>query len=147
MRVVALLLATALAGCAEVPMAPAELDRDAKMFRPTDGLSTIYLFRDENLGASARITISLDDQVAGQTAAWTYLRWVVSPGTHHIASYADNVDVLTLATEPDGMYFVRQDIKLGVPYPRAQLRLVDEQRGRAGVRASRRAADQLATGE
>ena len=141
-----LAVALALAGCAVVPMAPAELDRDAKAFLPTAGLSTIYLFRDEYLGASTPITVALDDQVAGQTAPWTYLRWIVPPGTHRLASYAENVAVLNLVTEPDGVYFVRQDIKLGLTHPRAELRLVDERRGRAGVRASRRAADQLASG-
>jgi hypothetical protein len=110
-------------------------------------LSTIYLFRDEHLGSRAPITVSLDDQVAGQTAAWTYFRWIVPPGTHRVASHAENLDVLKLVTEADGIYFVRQDIKLGLSYPRAELRLVDEERGRAGVRASRRAADQLATVE
>ena len=139
-----LALMLTLAGCAEVPLAPPELDQEAKEFRPTDGLSTIYLFRDENLGSGTPITIALDGQVAGQTAAWTYFRWIVPPGTHRVASYAENVDVLTLVTEADGVYFVRQDIKLGLAHPQAMLRVVDEERGRRGVLASRRAADQLA---
>ena len=138
-----LALALTLAGCASVPMAGAALDRDAKTFLPTDGLSTIYLFRDEHLGSAAPIAVALDDQVAGQTAPWTYFRWIVPPGTHRLASYAENVDVLKLVTEADGVYFVRQDIKLGRSHPRAELRLVDERRGRSGVQASRRAADRV----
>lgn len=138
-------LALATSGCASVPTTSLELDREAKAFKPTQGMSTIYLFRDEGLGGAAPIAVSLDDQVAGQTAAWTYLRWILPPGRHRIASYADNVDVLEIVTEPGRLYFVRQDIKLGLFHPRAELRLVDEARGRRGVLASRRVKDLLST--
>ena len=146
-RLVLLLSAFALTitatGCASVPLTSPELDEEAKAFRPVQGMSAIYLFRDENLGGAAPITISLDDQVAGQTAAWTYLRWVVPPGRHRLASYADNIALLEIVTEPGELYFVRHDIKLGLSHPRAELRVVDAERGRRGVLASRRVADLL----
>ncbi len=142
-RLLALTLALLASGCSSVPLTSQELDEQAKAFRPVDGLSTIYLFRDEHLGGVAPIAVSLDGQVAGQTSAWTYIRWILPPGTHRLASYADNVDELEIVTEPGELYFVRHDVKLGLFHPRAELRLVDEERGRRGVLASRRVADLL----
>ena len=143
-RLLALVAAFAIFGCASVPVTAPELDADAKAFRPVAGMSAIYLFRDENLGAASPITVSLDDQVAGQTAAWTYLRWIVPPGRHRITSYAGNIASLEIVTEPGELYFVRQDVKLGFPHPYAQLRVVDPERGQRGVLASRRVVDLLA---
>ena len=142
-RLLALVAVSAVFGCASVPLTAPELDADAKAFRPVAGMSAIYLFRDENLGAASPITVSLDDQVAGQTAAWTYLRWIVPPGRHRITSYSGNIMSLEIVTEPGELYFVRQDVKLGFPDPQAELRVVDPERGRKGVLASQRVVDLL----
>ena len=130
-------------GCAGVPATAPEQDVEAKRFEPVPGMSIIYLFRDEHLGAAAPISVSLNDQVVGQTASWTYLRLIVPPGNYRITSYAANIAEVEVETEPGELYFIRHDVKPSLGYPRAELRVVDEERGQRGVLASRRVVDFL----
>ena len=128
-----------LAGCASVPMMPETADREAKQFQPIADKSLIYLYRDEFLGAGEPITVSLDGRAEGQTASRTYFLWVVSPGAHRILSLSGNRASLDLATEPGHLYFVWQEINLGLFTPGTTLHLVDEAQARQAVVACKRA--------
>jgi hypothetical protein len=128
-----LLAGLLLAGCATVPMAPAEADRYAKTFVIRPDKSTVYVYRDERLGTAAKMTVSLDGKVQGASAPKTYFRWEVDPGRHEITSEAENADTLTITTEPGTDYYVWQESKIGVWGARTQLHLVDRDTGRRGV--------------
>ena len=132
-----------LVGCTGVPATEREQDVEAKAFEAVPGMSVIYLFRDEHLGAGSPISVSLNDQVVGQTAGWTYLRLIVPPGSYRLTSYASNLAEVSIEAEPGELYFIRQDVKPSLGYPRAELRVVDAERGQRGVLASRRVVDFL----
>ena len=127
------LIGLLLAGCATVPMAPADADRQAKTFATKPDKSTIYVYRNESFGGRARMTVSLDGRVAGQSAPKTYFLWNVDPGRHEISSEAENVDTLTITTEPGKDYYVWQEAKVGVWGARSRLHLVDPDTGRKVV--------------
>jgi hypothetical protein len=129
-------LVLALAGCAQLPPSPAEIE--AKRFEPPPvGKSVIYLVRDDpdftDLGAS----VMLDDQLMGTTYPGTFFRWVVEPGPHQIRGFAGDAGSYSLATGPGGMYFVQQRVaRFFLPMAQSQFYLVPEPHGRAAVMRS-----------
>lgn len=126
-----------LQGCASVQMASNEEDSAAKAFNAAPEKSTIYLFRDEFMGAAVTMDVYLDGKFQGFTGANTYFVWVVDPGEHEIKSIAENDEVVNLTTEPGKIYYIWQEVKMGLMSGRNKLTIVDEERGKAGVNASK----------
>jgi len=134
-RMIALgiLLGLLLTGCATVPMAPPDADSQAKNFATKPDKSSIYVYRNESFGGAARMTVSLDGKVAGQSGPQTYFLWEVDPGPHEIASHAENVETLQITAEAGKAYYVWQEAKVGVWGARSRLHLMDERAGRKAV--------------
>jgi hypothetical protein len=128
-----ILLGLLLTGCATVPMAPADADSQAKNFATKPDKSSIYVYRNESFGGVARMTVSLDGKVAGQSGPQTYFLWEVDPGPHEIASHAENVETLQITAEAGKAYYVWQEAKVGVWGARSRLHLMDERAGRKAV--------------
>ena len=126
-----------LQGCASVQMASNEADSAAKAFNVTPEKSTIYLFRDEFMGAAVTMDVYLDGKFQGFTGANTYFVWVVDPGEHEIKSVAENDEVVKITTEPGKIYYIWQEVKMGIMSGRNKLSVVDEERGKKGVNASK----------
>ena len=118
-----------LNGCASVPMASLEEDSAAKKYQVSKDKSMIYLFRNENFGGALPLTVSIDEQIAGQTAPYTYFVWEVVPGEHLIKSFAEDVSSLLLVAQPGKAHFVRQEVKMGMWMARSQLYEVSEKDG------------------
>jgi hypothetical protein len=128
-----ILLGLLLTGCATVPMAPPDADSQAKNFATKPDKSSIYVYRNESFGGAARMTVSLDGKVAGQSGPQTYFLWEVDPGPHEIASHAENVETLQITAEAGKAYYVWQEAKVGVWGARSRLHLMDERAGRKAV--------------
>jgi len=126
-----------LQGCASVQMASSEADTAAKSFNASPEKSTIYLFRDEFMGAAVTMDVFLDGKFQGFTGANTYFVWTVDPGEHEIKSVAENDEVVKLTTESGKIYYVWQEVKMGLMSGRNALHIVDEERGKKGVMASK----------
>ena len=126
----ALLLAS---GCATLPMADPALDNAAKTFSVVPGKSKIYIYRNESFGSAITMNVFIDGQAYGQTVARTYLVVEVDPGAHTIMGKSENEDLLKLTTVAGQIYYVWQEVKMGLLYARNMLQLVDEKTGRAGV--------------
>jgi len=122
-----------LAGCASVPMAPIDQDSRAKTFPTRTDKSTLYVYRNESYGGAARMTVSLDGRVAGQTGPRTYFVWEVDPGQHEIVSQAENTDTITITTAPGKDYYVWQEAKAGVWGAHTRLHIVTDDVGRKAV--------------
>lgn len=134
-------VAMALTGCASVPMGDEKQDRALKTFTVTPDKAGLYIYRNESMGAGVKMTVSVDGQTIGQTAARTYLFKEISPGRHTVSSVAENTDSLEINARPGTLTYIWQEVKMGMLYARSKLHLVDEETGRQGVRESR-----LATG-
>lgn len=135
--VLLILLFTAyLTGCASVPMASSEEDNQRKQFSPpSQSMSGVYIFRNSSFGAALTKMLYIDDQPIGASAANTYFYREVKPGEHKLSTQTEfgNND-LTIKTESNKNYFVRQYIKMGAFVGGANLELVGEEEGKNGVR-------------
>ena len=122
-----------LSGCASVPMANKNDDAMAKQFTPSTDKAVVYIFRDESMGAAIKMPLLIDGQTVGDTAAKTYLRKELAPGSHTIVSKTEVDSTLTLDMQAGKTYFVWQEVKMGMFAARSALHQVDETKGRASV--------------
>jgi hypothetical protein len=129
-----LLCALILPGCATRSLAPADTDALAKQMRPVEGKAVVYIFRNEEYSTPWPIGLTLDGKDATSTSANTYVRWVLEPGQHIIASHAENDVGLVLQAEAGRVYYVWHDVTMGYFRPRANLRLVDRTTAEVAMR-------------
>lgn len=134
--IVLALLACVISGCATVPLAPKSEDQMRKQFAPPEsGMSGIYIYRDQVLGAALKKTVAVNGKMLGETASKTYLYTTVQPGENEFATESEFGDnVLRLNTSPGRNYFLRQVIKMGVFSGGSVLQPVSESVGKHGVR-------------
>lgn len=109
------------------------LDSEMKRFGTLPDMSRIYIYRNENMGAAIKMTVTVDGRVIGATAANTYLVTEVPAGSHTIGSDAENLTMLKVNAQPGKNLYVWQEVKMGFGYARSQLHLVSEAEGREGV--------------
>lgn len=126
-----------LSGCASVPMASTERDSKAKTFAVKPGMSNIYVYRNESIGAAVKMDVELDGKLVGQTVAKSYFALEVLPGKHTLNSKAENDSVIDVNAGEGKNNFIWQEVKMGLMYARNKLQLVDETIGKAGVAESK----------
>ncbi|WP_020648085.1 DUF2846 domain-containing protein [Solimonas variicoloris] len=125
--------ALCLAACASVPMAPATADQTAKQFAPVADQASVYIYRNENMGAAIKMGIYVDDAPLAQTAANTYVYTLLAPGPHTIRSHAENNSEVQIDAKAGEVYYVWQEVKMGVMSARSKLQIVDPATGQKGV--------------
>lgn len=129
-----------LGGCISVPVtyATPEADAEAKQFKCPEGLSRVYVFRDENFGYLYPLTLSIDEQRIGDFAAMTYGVFDVRPGSYEFTSITPEATTqLLVGAEAGEINYLWLEMKMGWMYPRVLLHQVDELRGQAGVKRSK----------
>lgn len=136
-KILAVMACATFVGCASVPMGDAKQDAAAKSFQAPKAMAGIYVFRNETMGAAIKMDVSIDGQIVGQTAANTFLYKEVAPGKKVIVSKAENTDTLEVDAKPGMLYFVWQEVKMGLLGARSKLQLVDEAKGKQGVNETR----------
>jgi len=130
--------ALALVGCT-APRATPDADQKAKQFTPRAETASLYIYRSEMTGASAPMTVSVNNQSLGKTNARTYYQLDVAPGSYTVVSSADNTSSVTVEVEAGKSYYVWQKVtmSMGSGSARAQVSLVTEAQGQKGVLASK----------
>jgi hypothetical protein len=118
-------LAALAAGCAKGNLATPGQDAQARLLEPVPGKAVIYLLRDFGAIYATDVKVGLDGQLIGSTTRNTFYRWEVPPGLHTIVSFTKPPAVLTLKTEPGGVYYVWQDINVGQLREPSRLEVVD----------------------
>jgi hypothetical protein len=131
--IVVLLVVIGLAGCASVPMGDVGRDAELKSFAPKPGVAGLYIYRNESIGAAIRMDVEVDGKPLGQSAAKTYFYKEVTPGKHTITSKSENTDSIEVDTAAGKLYYIWQEVKLGLLYARTKLTLVGEEEGRKAV--------------
>ena len=131
-----------LFGCASVPMGDAAKDAELKSFTARPGMAGLYIYRNENFGGAIRMDVEVDGKPVGQTAAKTYFYKEVAPGKHTVTSKSENTDTIEVETVAGKLYYIWQEVKMGLLYARTKLSLVSEEEGRKGVLESSLAAGQ-----
>jgi hypothetical protein len=120
------------AGCATVNKAPAASDSEAKQFSPKAGMSQVYVYRNETLGAAISMPVTVNGKLAGTTGPNSYFKFDLAPGQHTITSQGET-SKLTLTTEAGKNYFVWQEVKMGVMSGNSKLQVVADDVGRKAV--------------
>jgi len=136
MRLVRLTLVAAtfaLCACASVQMAKPDRDLAAKQFEAPPDQALLYVYRDETFGAAMKLTVLVDGQHVGDTAAHTFLLVPVAEGRHQIVSKAENDAVVEFTAQNGKSYFVWQEVKFGVFSARSALHIMSEPQGKAAV--------------
>jgi len=132
-----LALALLAVGCAPVPPMIVKLDRSLKNFAPVPDVAALYIYRSESLRSAVPIKVEIDERPFGSTTANTYLYVELEPGEHTVTAKAENTDTLEIDTAAGQLYFIWQQVKPGVLSVRTELHLVNEARGKRGVRQSK----------
>ena len=129
---VASLFVLALVGCVSVPMGDSKQDAALKAFAAKQDVAGLYIYRNESIGAAVRMDVEVDGKPIGQTAAKTYFYTEVAPGKHSVTSKAENDDTLEIETVAGKLYYIWQEVKMGILYARTKLHLVSENEGKKG---------------
>lgn len=140
---IALLLST-LAGCASVPMGDPAQDAALKKFTAKPGVAGLYIYRNESFGSAKKLNLNVDGKYLGQTAAHTYFYTELDPGKHTVTSIAENTDTVSFDAIAGKLYYIWQEIKMGMLDAQTKLHLVSEVEGKKGVQESKLAAPQSA---
>lgn len=130
-----LVASVTLSGCASVPMASAEMDKQAKQFTTVPDKAKIYIYRDENMGAAVKMPVLLNGMAVGDTVAKSYILREVEAGEHTIISKTENDAELKLTTDAGKNYYVWQEVKMGAFSARSKLHLVDDAKGQKSIEA------------
>lgn len=131
-----------MVGCASVPMGDAKKDAELKSFTPKPDVAGVYIYRNESFGAAIRMDVEVDGKPVGQTAAKTYFYKEVTPGKHTVTSKSENSDSIEVDAVAGKLYYIWQEVKMGLLYARTKLSLVNEDEGQKGVQESQLAAGQ-----
>lgn len=118
-------VAACLAGCGSASLAPAKTDTLAKLMLPVEGKALIYLFRNSPPSNGWTIHVTLDGNDMGVTGGQDYFRWEVNPGEHIVISKTSDWSGLVINAEAGRVYYVWQDIGVGLFVPTSELKLVD----------------------
>lgn len=132
-KLIGLFMLLGLVGCASVPMGDKKQDTYLKNFSSVPDKAGLYVYRNESFGGAVKMDVEVDGKPIGVTAAKTYLFKELMPGKHTVASRAENSDSIELDVQPGKLYYIWQEVKMGVLYARTKLHLVDEVVGQKGV--------------
>jgi hypothetical protein len=130
-------LTLSLVGCASVNMGDVKQDAALKTFSIASDKAGVYIYRNETIGAAIKMTVELNGQAIGQTAANTYLYKEVTPGKHTFTSKAENDSSIEVDAKPGTLLYIWQEVKMGVLSARSKLQLVDQAQGQKGVLATK----------
>lgn len=121
-----------LSGCASINKAPATVDAESKKFQPKADVAQVYVYRNETLGAALSMPVTVNGKYAGDTGPHSFFKFDLPAGQHKITSQG-NESQLTVATETGKLYYVWQEVKMGVMSGSSKLQLVSEEVGKKGV--------------
>ncbi len=121
-----------LVGCASVNKASQQADSDAKTFRTKPNVSQVYVYRNETLGAALSMPVTVNGKLAGTTGPHSYFKFDLPPGKQVFTSQGDT-SRLEVTTEAGKIYYIWQEVKMGVMSGNSKLQLVTDEVGRKGV--------------
>jgi len=133
----AIAAACAVSGCASVHKAGQDADARAKRFAPVPDKAVVYIYRNEILGTAIKLPVLVDGVAVGDTGPNSFLEVAVPGGDHLITSKGETDSTLSLATTAGQVYYVWQEVKVGMWAASSLLHRVDETKGQKGVRESK----------
>ena len=120
-------------GCASVQKASPPDDTAAKTFKSNPDYSQVYVYRNETLGAALSMPVTVNGKLAGNTGPKSYFKFNLPAGKHAFTSQG-NKSTLNLTTENGKIYYIWQEVKMGVMSGGSELQVVDQSVGQKGVK-------------
>ncbi len=124
------------AGCASVPMESDEKTNMAKNFNsPLDGNAGLYIYRSGSFGGALKKDVWVDGKCIGETAPNVFFYEEVEGNKEHkIATESEfSPNELLVNTDNGKNYFIQQYIKFGLFVGGANVKLVDEEKGKMAM--------------
>ena len=88
----------------------------------------IYVMRPTSFGYAISMEVSDGGNPIGKTGAKGFLCWEREPGDVIVSSTAENTSRVSLPVRPGGIYYVQQNVRMGVWMARTDLEVVDEEK-------------------
>ena len=105
-------------------------DSIAKNLTQIGGKAIVYVLRPSSFGALIRQDINCDNVFVGSTKSRQYVYTVLDSGVHTFTSSSENVATLDVTLEAGKVYYIKQQVKMGVLYAETGLKLLDENEGK-----------------
>ena len=105
-------------------------DSIAKSLAPVPNKAIVYIVRPTSFGFAIRMDINCDSTYIGTTGPKSYIYTVLSPGTYTFLSRSENKSFLEVSLEAGKIYYLEQEVKMGMIYARTKLKLADEEKGK-----------------
>ncbi len=106
---------------------------DYRSIKPPEGKSLIYIVRPSIYGIAMKFDVFCNGKSMGTTKGKQFLFIILEPGEQIIMNKAENKDAITLKTEPNKTYFIKQKIKTGALSARSKLILLNPNEGREAL--------------
>ena len=103
---------------------------DPKNLSPIEGKAIVYIVRPTVFGFAVRQEITCDNYLIGSTKGKQYLYTVLSPGKHIFRAASENISKFELTLEAGKIYFLKQEVKMGLVVAGTALELLSEDDGR-----------------
>ncbi|MDB4387627.1 hypothetical protein N9Z15_05435 [Akkermansiaceae bacterium] len=134
------LLSAIIASCASVPVAPQNMDAEAKKFSPPPGKANVYVIRSGVSGSTVAFQSTIDGVRLGGVVPRHYLMKSVSPGVHTLEAFSnENADMAQFQAVAGENYFYDAIPMMGWSTARTKLKRLDEADGKKKVLSCKRA--------
>jgi hypothetical protein len=104
-------------------------------------ISCAYVFCQDSTEKKGIYTTIQMDSIAKSLVLYS----VLEPGKHTFLSTSENQATLSVTLEGDKIYYIRQEVKMGVFFAETALKLEDEQKGQKDLRKCKLARDNVYT--
>ena len=122
-----------------------QMDSIAKSLVPVEGKAIVYILRPSKVAFVVKMGLKCDNVRIGGTKAGTYVYSVLEPGKHTFLSTSENQATLSVTLEGGKIYYIRQEVKMGLFFAETGLKLEDEQKGQKDLRKCQLARDNVYT--
>lgn len=111
---------------------------------PAGDKATVYFIRNSGLGSLIRMTIECDGQKIGSTKPKQYVYTTLDPGEYTFASKGgENKATLGVRLEAGEVYYIKQQVKMGIVAARTGLELMNEEDGIKALKECKLSSDNL----
>ncbi len=123
-------ITSTVVGCSAVGTMPKDVDEQAKNMTPTEGKALVYVVRPARIGMAVGMRVSCDGHEIGYTGGKRFIYAVLDSGAHVFASQSENKSELPLVLEAGKIYYLEQQVKMGLIVARSKLVRLNDEEGR-----------------
>ena len=104
-------------------------DSLAKNLIPLQGKAIVYIIRPNIMGMAISMRLDCDSFLVGWIQSRTYLYTILDPGEHTFKALSENEFHLKVILEPGKIYYMEQQVKMGIMFARTKLRMLQDEDG------------------